>query len=141
VTELAGEIADGVIVNVGLEPTLVKDAVAHVHAGARRAGRDPASIDLWTMVRVNVTDDVAAGIDEIRVELASNAHHAFRFTLDGTQVPPALADAILLACRRATSPPPTRPSAPARTPRCSTPSPPCAPVSRSASRRGDRRPW
>jgi 5,10-methylenetetrahydromethanopterin reductase len=93
--ELAGEIADGVIVNVGLEPTLVKDAVARVHAGARRAGRDPASVDLWTMVRANVTDDVAAGIDEIRMELASNAHHVFRFTLEGKQVPPALADAIV----------------------------------------------
>jgi 5,10-methylenetetrahydromethanopterin reductase len=52
--ELAGEIADGVIVNVGLEPALVTDAVAHVHAGARRAGRDPSAIDLWTMVRANV---------------------------------------------------------------------------------------
>jgi 5,10-methylenetetrahydromethanopterin reductase len=83
-----------VIVNVGLEPTLVKDAVARVHAGARRAGRDPSSIDLWTMVRANVTDDVVAGIDEIRMELASNAHHVFRFTLDGKHVPPALADAI-----------------------------------------------
>jgi len=93
--ELAGEIADGVIVNVGLEPALVKDAVARVHAGARRAGRDPASVDLWTMVRANVTDDVAAGVDEIRMELASNAHHVFRFTLEGKQVPPALADAIL----------------------------------------------
>src|SRR5256885_4906521 len=93
--ELAGEIADGVIVNVGLAPTLVKDAVAHVHAGAHRAGRDPASIDLWTMVRANITDDVAAGIDEIKMELASNAHHVFRFTLDGKHVPPALAEAIV----------------------------------------------
>ena len=91
---LAGEIADGVIVNVGLEPALVKDAVAHVHAGARRAGRDPSSIDLWTMVRANVTDDVPAGIDEIKMELASNVHHVFRFTLDGKHVPSALADAI-----------------------------------------------
>ena len=92
--QLAGEIADGVIVNVGLEPALVRDAVAHVHAGARRAGRDPASIDLWTMVRANVTDDVAAGIEEIRMELASNAHHVFRFTLEGKHVPGELADAI-----------------------------------------------
>jgi 5,10-methylenetetrahydromethanopterin reductase len=92
--ELAGEIADGVIVNVGLEPALVRDAVAHVHAGARRAGRDPSTIDLWTMVRANVTDDVAAGIDEITMELASNAHHVFRFTLEGKHVPGALADAI-----------------------------------------------
>jgi 5,10-methylenetetrahydromethanopterin reductase len=93
--QLAGQIADGVIVNVGLEPTLVKEAVAHVHAGARSAGRDPSSIDLWTMVRVNVTDDIAAGIDEIRMELASNAHHVFRFTLKGKHVPPELADAVV----------------------------------------------
>lgn len=93
--ELAGEIADGVIVNVGLEPSLVRDAVAHVHAGARRAGRDPAAVDLWTMVRANVVDDVEAGVDEIRMELASNAHHVFRFTLEGKHVPDGLADAIL----------------------------------------------
>ena len=92
--ELAGEIADGVIVNVGLEPGLVREAVAHVHAGARRAGRDPAAIDLWTLVRANVTDDVAAGIEEIRMELASNAHHVFRFTLEGKHVPGELVDAI-----------------------------------------------
>src|SRR5204863_1337582 len=49
---------------------------------------------LWTMVRANVTDDVAAGIDEIRMELASNAHHVFRFTLEGKHVPGDLADAI-----------------------------------------------
>jgi 5,10-methylenetetrahydromethanopterin reductase len=92
--ELAGEIADGVIVNVGLDPSLVRDAVASVHAGARRAGRDPAAIDLWTLVRINVTADVVAGIDEIRMELASNAHHVFRFTLEGKHVPGELADAI-----------------------------------------------
>jgi len=92
--ELAGEIADGVIVNVGLEPALVRDAVAHVHAGARKVGRDPSAVDLWTLVRANVTDDVAAGIDEIRMELASNAHHVFRFTLEGKHVPGELADAI-----------------------------------------------
>jgi len=92
--QLAGEIADGVIVNVGLEPALVRDAVAHVQAGARRAGRDPSHIDLWTLVRANVTDDVTSGIEEIRMELASNAHHVFRFTLEGKHVPDALADAI-----------------------------------------------
>ena len=92
--QLAGEIADGVLVNVGLEPALVREAVAHVHTGARRAGRDPSSIDLWTLVRANVTDDVTAGLDEIAMELASNAHHVFRFTLEGKHVPDELADAI-----------------------------------------------
>jgi 5,10-methylenetetrahydromethanopterin reductase len=92
--ELAGELGDGVIVNLGLQPALVREAVARVQVGARRAGRDPAALDLWTLVRVNVVDDVAAGIDEIKMELASSAHHVFRFTLEGKQVPPELADAI-----------------------------------------------
>ncbi len=93
--ELAGEIADGVIVGVGLQPELLRDALAHIAAGAARAGRDPAELDLWAFARVNVTEDVAAGIDEIRMELASCAHHVFRFTLEGKQVPPDLAEAIL----------------------------------------------
>jgi 5,10-methylenetetrahydromethanopterin reductase len=92
--ELAGEVCDGVIVNLGVRPGDVRDAVARVHAGARRAGRDPATIDLWLTVRVNVCDDPAAGLEEIKMELASNVHHVFRFTLEGKGVPPELADAI-----------------------------------------------
>lgn len=92
--ELAGELADGVIINLGLQPEILRDAIAHVHAGALRAGRDPASVELWVFVRVNVCDDIAAGLDEIKMELASNAHHVFRFTFDGKGVPAELVDAI-----------------------------------------------
>jgi len=92
--ELAGEVCDGVIVNLGVRPEDVRDAVARVHAGARRAGRDPAAIDLWLTVRVNVCADPAAGLDEIRMELASNAHHVFRFTFEGKRVPPELVEPI-----------------------------------------------
>jgi 5,10-methylenetetrahydromethanopterin reductase len=93
--ELAGEIADGVIIGVGLQPELLREALAHVAAGAARSGRTPADLDLWAFARINVTNDIEAGIDEIRMELASCAHHVFRFTLEGKQVPPALAEAIL----------------------------------------------
>ncbi|MBI3964539.1 MAG: LLM class flavin-dependent oxidoreductase [Chloroflexi bacterium] len=92
--ELAGEIADGVIVNLGLQPEIIREALARIHAGAARAGRDPSSVDVWTLVRVNVCDDVVAGVDEIKMELASSAHHVFRFTLEGKHVPGELADAI-----------------------------------------------
>lgn len=92
--QLAGEVADGVIVNVGLHAPLVREAVAHVHAGARRAGRDPAEVELWALARVNVCDDVAWGIDEIKMELASSAHHVFRFTLEGKHVPSEMVAAI-----------------------------------------------
>jgi 5,10-methylenetetrahydromethanopterin reductase len=42
--ELAGEVADGVLMFVGLDPAAVRVAREHVAVGARRAGRDPASI-------------------------------------------------------------------------------------------------
>src|SRR5579885_991496 len=93
--ELAGEIADGVIIGVGLQPALLREALAHIAAGAARAGRDLVGMDLWAFARIAITENIEAGIDEIRMELASCAHHVFRFTLEGKQVPPELADAIL----------------------------------------------
>jgi 5,10-methylenetetrahydromethanopterin reductase len=92
--ELAGEIADGVIVNLGLSESILREAIDRIHAGASRAGRDPDSLDIWTLVRVNVCDDATAGLAEIKMELASNAHHVFRFTLEGKRVPDDLIAAI-----------------------------------------------
>ena len=66
----------------------------HLRIGAERAGCSLDDIDIWTLARVNVGDDLAALTDELRMELASTAHHAFRFTLDGKLVPPEMTDAI-----------------------------------------------
>lgn len=48
--ELAGEIADGVIMMVGLDEATVRASIDRIHAGARRANRDPSSLQLvlWT---------------------------------------------------------------------------------------------
>ncbi|WP_156610137.1 LLM class flavin-dependent oxidoreductase [Auraticoccus cholistanensis] len=43
--ELAGEVADGVLMLVGLHPDSVAAAREHVAVGARRAGRDPGEIE------------------------------------------------------------------------------------------------
>ncbi|MEP6631877.1 MAG: LLM class flavin-dependent oxidoreductase, partial [Lapillicoccus sp.] len=43
--ELAGEVADGVMMLVGLHPSSVEAAREHVRRGAVRAGRDPASLE------------------------------------------------------------------------------------------------
>jgi 5,10-methylenetetrahydromethanopterin reductase len=43
--ELAGEVADGVMMLVGLDPRGVAAAREHVRRGAARAGRDPAEIE------------------------------------------------------------------------------------------------
>lgn len=92
--ELAGEIADGVICGMGLSPEIAKLTLDHLAIGAERAGRSVEDIDIWALARVNVGNNRDALVDEIRMELASMAHHAFRFTLEGKLVPPELADAI-----------------------------------------------
>jgi probable F420-dependent oxidoreductase len=54
--ELAGEIADGVLLN-WLAPDRVRDALAHLEAGARRAGRSLEGFEIAAFVRTCVTDD------------------------------------------------------------------------------------
>jgi 5,10-methylenetetrahydromethanopterin reductase len=43
--ELAGEVADGVVMLVGLAPGSIAAARGHLRAGAARAGRDPAELE------------------------------------------------------------------------------------------------
>ena len=92
--ELAGEIADGVICGLGIAPDVVELQLRHLEIGAKRAGKTLDDLDIWALARVNVGSDKADLVNEIRMELASTAHHAFRFTLEGKLVPPHLADAI-----------------------------------------------
>jgi 5,10-methylenetetrahydromethanopterin reductase len=53
--ELAGAIADGVIVMVGVSETMVRAAIERVRAGARSAGRDPdaVAVVVWTACAVS----------------------------------------------------------------------------------------
>ena len=57
--ELAGEVADGVLLN-WLPPSAMPASVAHVEAGARRAGRSLSDVDVAVYVRTCVTDEPAA---------------------------------------------------------------------------------
>jgi probable F420-dependent oxidoreductase len=54
--ELAGEVADGVLLN-WIPPSAMGASLAHVEAGARRAGRRPADVDVAVYVRTCVTDE------------------------------------------------------------------------------------
>jgi alkanesulfonate monooxygenase SsuD/methylene tetrahydromethanopterin reductase-like flavin-dependent oxidoreductase (luciferase family) len=53
---LAGAIADGIIINLA-NPTMIEEIVANFHDGARRAGRNPASLDVVSKVRVSLHED------------------------------------------------------------------------------------
>ena len=82
---LAGEIADGVILN-WLPAAHVPRAIAAIAAGAQRAGRTLADIDIACFIRVCVTDDIDAARQWMRRELTGyaivDAYHAY-FTACG----------------------------------------------------------
>ena len=54
--ELAGEVADGVLLN-WIPPSAVPVSLRHVEAGAKRAGRSLADVDVAVYVRTCVTGD------------------------------------------------------------------------------------
>ena len=63
--ELAGEIADGVILNF-MPAEAVPRMLAHVRTGAVRAGRDAAELEVVARFQTVVTDDVPAARAAIR---------------------------------------------------------------------------
>ena len=67
--QLAGELADGVMLNWAT-PAYVRDALAQVHAGAVRAGRDPGSVAVVCYVRVSAGASPAATRRALARELA-----------------------------------------------------------------------
>jgi probable F420-dependent oxidoreductase len=69
---LAGEMADGVLMNYS-PPEAVPAMVAEIRAGAEKAGRNPADIDIAIYARMCVTEDDAKAVDAFRRELATYA--------------------------------------------------------------------
>src|SRR6266850_590267 len=62
--ELAGEVADGVLLN-WIPPGAVGASLAHVETGAKRAGRRLADVDVAVYVRTCVTDERAPARDTL----------------------------------------------------------------------------
>ena len=92
--ELAGRVADGVIVGLGLTPEVIALSLAAIERGARAAGRTLADLDVWWFAKTNVADTREAAVDPIKMALAASANHAFRFTLEGKGVATDLHEAI-----------------------------------------------
>lgn len=82
--ELAGEVADGVVMLVGLHPDAVEAAREHVRRGAKRAGRDPHELTEVLIVPIAVGETSRAaswpqtwfrdGQPWLRYPSASNLH-------------------------------------------------------------------
>ena len=55
--EVAGEVADGVLLQVGIHPKSMELARQHLEAGARRAGRDPDELEIVLCATTIIMDD------------------------------------------------------------------------------------
>jgi 5,10-methylenetetrahydromethanopterin reductase len=97
---LAGRIADGVVIRTGITPEIIRDSIAHVHAGAREAGRDPTSIDMWWWPDINIAPTYREALAEITMSLAAAGNHLTRFTTEGKHIPPDLLPKIRELGRR-----------------------------------------
>ncbi|WP_455286267.1 LLM class flavin-dependent oxidoreductase [[Eubacterium] cellulosolvens] len=64
--ELAGEIADGVVLNYMVSPEYNKNAMKHIETGARKAGRHLSSIDRPQLVACSLDEDSQKAIDAVR---------------------------------------------------------------------------
>ena len=67
---LAGEVADGVLLNAYAPVEYIRWAVSEVREAASNAGRDPASIDITCMLIVRLTDDPDAVLPSLRERVA-----------------------------------------------------------------------
>ncbi len=74
--EMAGEMADGVLMNWTAE-SFIADAVQHVKRGAENAGRDPSEIDIAGYVRVAAGGDEDAVRASLRGQVARYASNTF----------------------------------------------------------------
>jgi 5,10-methylenetetrahydromethanopterin reductase len=65
-TELAGEIADGAFLMVGLDPAAIRAARGHLEEGARRAGRSLEGFPVVFVVTLGLGADASVGATWVR---------------------------------------------------------------------------
>ncbi len=81
--QLAGEMADGVILNVGVAPELVQEALKHVERGASRAGRDLSDLDIAVFAGSAIDGESSRAIEETRSWAATTARRVAKWVSSG----------------------------------------------------------
>jgi 5,10-methylenetetrahydromethanopterin reductase len=91
---VAGQMADRVLVGMGIAPEVLEEATRRIRRGARDAGRDPDDVEVWAMARAAVVDDVESVRDDLLTTVASVAHHTLGHTFEGKRVPEEYEDPV-----------------------------------------------
>ena len=89
---MAGSVADAAIIHTGLTTDVLQDTVARIREGERATA-------VWAFAKCNIADDREGAIGEIKMALAASGHHAFRFTLEGKNVPQEYREAVSILHR------------------------------------------
>jgi 5,10-methylenetetrahydromethanopterin reductase len=96
---VAGRVADGAIMQGSLAEPLLRFFRTTVAEGARRAGRDPAQVELVARLNVCVSDDVRAARDAMRPtvvrSLVAQRPDFFTFRTAGLELPEPLRAQVL----------------------------------------------
>jgi 5,10-methylenetetrahydromethanopterin reductase len=95
---LAGEIAEGAVMQSPVAPALVEWFLHQVRRGAQRAGRDPAAIDVVARLNLCIDEDAHRAKDVMRPTIArtliAQQPHFRTFVTAGLALPPRLQDMI-----------------------------------------------
>ncbi len=98
--QLAGRIAQGVVLSNSLTAEAMARNLSHIKEGAQQAGRSVDDLEIWCMANVVPAATEGEGIDQVRSVLAGTANHVFRFTLDGKGLPQELVPKVQELKRR-----------------------------------------
>jgi 5,10-methylenetetrahydromethanopterin reductase len=98
--ELAGRIADGVILSNCLAPAMREVALANLRRGCEAAGRRLEDLEIWYMCNLVPAATEAAGIESVKAILAGTANHVYRFHMEGKALPEEIKPQIAELKRR-----------------------------------------
>ncbi|HSS08240.1 MAG TPA: LLM class flavin-dependent oxidoreductase [Acidimicrobiales bacterium] len=85
--QMAGEVADGVILSNSLPAEVTEVALSNIKAGADKAGRRLDDIEIWWAANLVFAPTEREGWESIKFLLAGTANHVYRFHLEGKALP------------------------------------------------------
>jgi 5,10-methylenetetrahydromethanopterin reductase len=92
---LAGRIADGVIVGLGVTPEVVSGSLELIEAGAREAGRSPEDIEVWFTCFWFVDERPGVAAEQGAWAATAFSVHFARGSVEGRFVPPEFREGIV----------------------------------------------
>lgn len=84
---LAGEVADGVIMGLGINPEVIRGSLDLLEQGAKQAGRDVKDIDVWWVGGIRIDPRPGEALRQSAWVVSSPNHHLARFTMNGKFIP------------------------------------------------------